>query len=403
MVDNCYHYRDVRTKGVLDKLFNYISKKEIFQRSGIQFMEINTSTQLFSLVHNDPAHLKESDTLLMVPDYLNYLLCGKKYTEYSIATTTQLFNPKTSNWSKELIERIGLDYKLFQKIIPSGTILGNLNKEIVKDLGLSNALVIAPACHDTGSAIAAVPVDMKSYKRGEWAYLSSGTWSLLGVELDKAIINEKTLEFNFTNEGGVENTIRFLKNVTGLWLIQKCKKEWEKQGLDYTWDEIEVKASKAKPYQSFINPDDSNFYNPPSMVDAIKNYCKKTSQSVPEKIGEIARTIFESLAFRYKQILNYIEEIIGKEVKILFIIGGGSSNDLLNQFTANSLNIHVKAGPIEATAIGNILVQAKAVGLIKNLNELRDIVIKSFHIREYFPKNVNNWISGYRKYLKYTY
>ena len=401
LIDACHHYRDIRTKGMLEKLFKCVSKKEIFENTGIQFMELNTSTQLFSLIHNNSPHLKESVSLLMVPDYLNYLLCGKKCTEYSIATTTQLFNPKTSNWSQELIENLGLNYKLFQKIIPSGTILGNLNKDIVQNLGLSNVKVIAPACHDTGSAIAAVPVDMKKYKRGEWAYLSSGTWSLLGVELDEPIINEKSLEYNFTNEGGVEKTIRFLKNVTGLWLIQECKKEWERYGLDYSWDDIIADATKAKSFQHFINPDNPIFYNPPSMIQAIKDYCGKTNQTLPKTNGEISRTIFESLALRYKQVIEYIENVIGKKIKMVYIIGGGSSNDLLNQFTANSLNISAKAGPIEATAIGNILMQAKAVGLIKNLNDLRSIVRRSFSIREYSPKNVNDWIIGYEKYLKY--
>ena len=402
LIDACYHYRDTRTQGMLEKMFKCVSKKEIFENTGIQFMELNTSTQLFSLIHNNSQHLKESETLLMVPDYLNYLLCGKKSTEYSIATTTQLFNPKTSDWSQELIEKLDLNYKLFQKIIPSGTILGNLHKEIRQDLGLNNVKVIAPACHDTGSAIAAVPVDMKKYKRGEWAYLSSGTWSLLGVELVEPIINEKSLEYNFTNEGGVETTIRFLKNVTGLWIIQECKNEWEKQGMSYSWDEIITSARDSTPFQSFINPDDSKFYNPSSMIKAIQSYCNSSNQITPKTYGEISRTIFESLAFRYKQIIEFIENITNIRIKILHIIGGGSSNQLLNQFTSNSLNIPIKAGPMEATAIGNILIQAKATGLIHSLDELRDIVIKSFPIKSFYPEDVEVWVSGYENFLKYT-
>ena len=246
------------------------------------------------------------------------------------------------------------------------------------------------------------PVDMRMYESGEWAYLSSGTWSLLGVELNKPIINAKSLEFNFTNEGGVEKTVRFLKNVTGLWIIQECKKEWKKQGLNQTWEQIISLAAKAKPFQCFINPDDPLFHNPPDMIKAIQSYCELSDQIYPKTIGEVARVIFESLAFRYKQVTESMEKITNKKVKILYIIGGGSSNQLLNQFTANSLNIPIKAGPIEATAIGNILIQAKAIGLINYLDELRNIVIKSFPITDYYPEDVRSWIKGYEKYLKFT-
>lgn len=402
LVGNCHHYRDPRTLGMLEKMFERIPKKEIFENTGIQFMELNTSTQLYSLVYNNSLHLRQTETLLMVPDYLNYLLSGKKKSEYSIATTSQLFNPEKLNWSKEIIEKLGLNYNIFQDIIPSGTILGKLKPTISREIGFEDVDIIAPACHDTGSAIAAVPVDMNKFKRGEWAYLSSGTWSLLGVELDKPLITENSLEFNFTNEGGIENTIRFLKNVTGLWIIQECKKEWQKQGLDYAWDEIITKASEAKPFQSFINPDDPLFHNPSEMIIAIQKYCEKSNQIPPKTMGEISRTIFESLAFRYRQVLEYIEEIMEKRIQIFHIIGGGSSNKLLNQFTSNSLDIPVMAGPMEATAIGNILTQAKAVGLINSLEDLRNIVMNSFSIKEYHPKDVKSWELGYEKYLKIT-
>jgi len=400
LVGPSHHYRDSRTKGMLNYMFEKVSKEEIFNYTGIQFMELNTSTQLYSLIYNNSPQLTRSETFLLIPDYLNYLLCGIKCSEYSIATTSQLLNPNTLDWSQRLIEELGLKLKLFQNIIPSGTILGKLREEIAQEVGLKKETnIIAPACHDTGSAIAAVPVEMKKYKRGEWAYISSGTWSLLGVEMDKPLINEKSLEFNFTNEGGVENTIRFLKNVTGLWIIQKCKKEWDNQGLGYTWESVVTNAAKAKPFQSFINPDDQIFHNPSDMIKAIQVYCEKSNQVPPKTVGEISRTIFESLAFRYRQIVDSMEKIIEDKIKILFIIGGGSSNSLLNQFTANSLNIPVKAGPIEATAIGNILMQAKAVGLVNSLDELRNIVLKSFTIKEFYPKDVTSWMTGYEKYL----
>ena len=403
LIRPCYHYRDSRTKGMLNYMFEKVPKEDIFKDTGIQFMEINTSTQLYSLIHDDSPQLARSETFLMIPDYLNYLLCGKKCSEYSIATTSQLFNPNMFDWSQKLIEKLGLKFKLFQKIVPSGSVLGELREEIAQAVGLNeDTNIIAPACHDTGSAIAAVPVDMRMYESGEWAYLSSGTWSLLGVEINKPIINDKSLEFNFTNEGGVENTIRFLKNVTGLWIIQECKKEWKKQGLEHTWEHIISCASEAKPFQCFINPDDPLFHNPPNMIKAIQSYCEMSDQIYPKTIGEVSRVIFESLAFRYKQVTESMEKITNKKVKILYIIGGGSSNQLLNQFTANSLNIPIKAGPIEATAIGNILIQAKAIGLINKLDELRNIVIRSFPITDYYPEDVRNWMKGYEKYLKFT-
>lgn len=403
LVAPSHHYRDSRTKGILDYMFRKISKQEIFKLTGIQFMEINTSTQLYSLIHNKSSQLSISETFLMIPDYLNYLLCKKKRTEYSIATTTQLLNANTQEWSQYLIEKLGLIFRLFQKIIPSGTVLGKLKKEIIQEVGFKEEInIIAPACHDTGSAVTAIPVDMRKYKEREWAYLSSGTWSLIGVELKKSLINEKSLEFNFTNEGGVENTIRFLKNVTGLWIIQECKREWEEQGLNYTWDNIVKEAKGAKPFKSFINVDDPLFSNPPNMIKAIHSYCENSNQIPPKTIGDISRMIFESLAFRYKQVFENLEKIIGNNIKILFIIGGGSSNHLLNQFIANSLNIIVKAGPIEATAIGNILMQAKAVGLLNNLNDLRNIVINSFPIKEFYPKDVESWSIGYEKFQTFT-
>ncbi|MFW9897304.1 MAG: rhamnulokinase family protein, partial [Candidatus Thorarchaeota archaeon] len=399
-----YHYRDSRTKGMLNHMFEKVSKEEIFDNTGIQFMELNSSTQLYSLVHNKSPQLGKTKTFLMVPDYFNYLLCGKKCSEYSIATTSQLFNPIKLDWAKELIEKIGLNRAWFQDVVPSGTILGQLKKDLAQDVGLKeHTNVIAPACHDTGSAIAAVPVDMKKYRRGEWAYLSSGTWSLLGVELSTPLINEKSLELNFTNEGGVENTIRFLKNVTGLWIIQECKKEWENQGLVYSWDQIVSKAIEAEPFQYFINPDDPLFHNPPDMIGAIQKYCERSQQKPPKTIEDISRTIFEGLAFRYRQTTRSIEMITEKKVKVLFIIGGGASNQLLNQFTANSLNIPINAGPIEATSIGNILMQAKAIGLVNNLEDLRQCVIHSFPISNYFPESIKSWENAYEEFLDYTH
>ena len=397
-----YHYRDLRTKGMLKKMFKKVSMEEIFSETGIQFMELNSSTQLYSMIFNNSSQLSITDTLLMVPDYLNFLLSGKKLTEYSIATTSQLFNPIKNNWAFSLIERLGLKPNWFTSIIPSGTLLGTIKDYIAKEVGLdTNTKIIAPVCHDTGSAIAAIPVDMEMYSNGEWAYLSSGTWSLLGVELDCPLINKKVLEYNFTNEGGINNTIRFLKNITGMWLIQECKRIWDNKGLNLTWEDIISEAKKAPAFQYFINPNDSMFLNPKNMIDVIQKYSKAHNQDSPKTIGEISRTIFESLSCAYKSVMEKLEDLLNKKIKILHIIGGGSSNTLLNQFTANILKIPVRVGPSEATAIGNILTQAYALGEINNIYELRAIVKNSFDIKTYIPKNTEEWTIFYSKYKRF--
>jgi len=403
LVGLSHHYRDNRTKGMLNQMFRKVSKEEIFNITGIQFMEINTSTQLFSMIHSQSPQLSISKSFLMIPDYLNYLLTGIKHSEYTIATTSQLINVQTQNWSEALIKKLGLDRNLFKEIVYPGTILGRIRKYIANNVGLEkDTYLIAPACHDSASAVAAIPVNHNEYERGEWAYLSAGTWSVLGVELDNPLINKKSLEFNITNEGGVENTIRLLKNVTGLWLIQECKKIWEKEMSDLRWEDIVFKASETEPFQSFINPDDPQFHNPSNMVHSIQEYCEKTNQYIPKDIGEISRTIFESLAFRYRQIIEIVESLLRKKIKILFVIGGGSSNHLLNQFIADSLNITIKVGPVEATAVGNILLQAKALNNEIRLEKIREIVKNSFPIKDFFPKNNNRWNIEYKNYLNYT-
>ena len=396
-----HHYRDYRTKGMLEMLFKVISKKEIFNQTGIQFMPINTSIQIFSMIYHKSPRLSIAKTFLMLPDYFNFLLSGVKCCEYSEVTTSQLYNPIKRDWAYNIIRKLGLNSEWFPKIIQPGTVLGNIQDYIAKDIGLNTETkVIAPATHDTASAVAAVPVDMVEYKQGEWAYLSSGTWSLLGVEINEPLINEKVLEYNFTNEGGVNKTILFLKNITGLWLIQECKKIWDKEGLNLSWEEIEKVAEKAQAFQNFVYPDDPMFLNPLNMIDAIKTWFKMRDQAQPETIGQISRTIFENLAFRYKQVIEQLEDITRNKVKILHIIGGGSQNDLLNQFTANLLNIPVIARPSEATAIGNILVQALALGEIKNIRNLRQIVKKSFQIKEFTPVDSEKWNNAYKEYLK---
>jgi rhamnulokinase len=395
-----YCYRDKRTDGMLEKMFTLIPKKQIFSQTGIQFLPINSSTQLFSMLQNKQEHFSLVKTFLMLPDYINFLLSGKKYSEFSIATTSQLFNPRKMDWAYDVIKGLKLDLQWFPEIIMPGTIIGNLDKGIAQNVNLSkDTKIIASLCHDTGSAVAAVPVDMKKYKTCEWAYISSGTWSLMGLELDKPLINENVLKYNFTNEGGINGTIRFLKNITGLWLIQECKKIWDNENLGLSWDDIGKEAEKAPPFQSFIDPNDLIFLNPENMIEAIKNYCKKHNEIIPESIGEISRTIYESLAFKYKEILDILEILTKVKIKVLYIVGGGCKNELLNKFASNALNIPVIAGPEEATAIGNILVQAYAMGDIRDILELREIVRNSFAPKHYYPQDHKKWNEAYKKYL----
>jgi rhamnulokinase len=394
-------YRDKRTKGSLEKMLLMASKRELFDQTGIQFMEINTSNQLFSMLKQESPQLSITKKVLMIPDFLNYLLSGIVSTEYSIATTTQLFNPVNKDWAFDLVDKLGFKREWFSKIVPPASILGKLNETIRSEMSLTiSPCIIAPLCHDTGSAVAATPVDMEEYKSGEWAYLSSGTWSLLGIEVNEPIINKKSLEFNFTNEGGIAGTIRFLKNITGLWIIQECKKIWDIKSQQLTWESLIQKAYEAEPIGCYIDIDDPRFLNPQNMIKTIIDYCKSTKQPIVDSPGEITRVIFENMAFRYKFVLEKLEEITEKKVKILHIIGGGSNNDLLNQFTANSTEIPVKAGPSEATAIGNILVQALALKYVKNVSELRNIVLDSFTIKEYWPQEKNKWKDAYQEYLE---
>ncbi|MFW9897179.1 MAG: rhamnulokinase family protein [Candidatus Thorarchaeota archaeon] len=400
LIEPVFNYRDQRTDGMLEELFKVVPKEEIFNQTGTMFAQINTSIQLFSMLKNDSLRLSAAESLLMLPDYLNFIFSGKKFCESSDASTSQLYNPIERDWAYDLIKKIGFDPNMFQDIIPPGTVLGNIQDNIAKEIGLRPETKISlPPTHDTGSAVAAVPVDMDKYKPGTWAYLSSGTWSLMGVELEEPLINERVLNYNFTNEVGLNFTSRFLRGMAGLWLIQECKKQWDNFDSNLTWDIIEVEAKKSQPFQNFIDVDEKDFFNPPDMIERIREQCKMHNQTPPERIGQISRTIFESLAYKYREIFEKLEELIGNKIEILHIIGGGSQNKLLNQFTSNVLNIPVLAGPSEATAIGNILTQALALGEIDDIKELRRIVRNSFDIIEYKPIDIDKWDDAYKSYL----
>lgn len=389
-----FAYRDHRTDNSMEDFFKLLSKQETYLLSGIQFMQFNTLFQLFASVTQNHSALKIAQDLLFMPDALNFLFTGEQKTEYTIASTSQLLKPGQPVWEEKLFEAAGIPMKLAGKIIQPATLLGNILPEVQTETGSAPIPCIAVAGHDTASAIASVPAT-----DGNWAYLSSGTWSLLGIESDKPLVSEKTLEMNFTNEGGVEGTTRFLKNIMGMWLIQECKRIWDAQSV-LGWHEIVALSSNVKPFKSLINPDDARFLNPGNMPKAVQDFCERTNQPVPQNKGEIARCIYDSLVLKYKYTLKQIESVTGKPIEKLHIIGGGAHNSMMNQLTADATGIPVFAGPTEATAIGNILLQAKALCKVNSLAEIREIVGNSFEVIKYTPSPKLNWDEAYARFEK---
>jgi rhamnulokinase len=387
-------YRNTNLRGAPERYFGKINKEKLYMKTGIQIMDFNTLFQLDTQLHEKTSINRVIDKVLFMPDALSYMLSGKMVTEYTIASTSQLLNPYSRDFDMELLESVGLYKDNFAPIVYSGTIIGETNSSVIKATGQRGIKVVAVAGHDTASAVLAVPAEDENF-----AYLSSGTWSLMGIESKQPVVNEVTYNLNFTNEGGADGSIRLLKNICGMWLIEKCRKEWEKE-RQVSFDEIVEAAMQAAPYSCFINPDAPCFANPDSMIDSIQKYCSDTNQKVPETIGEIARCIYESLAYRYKQVLQNLQKLADFPIQKLHIIGGGSKNNMLNQFTANAIGMQVIAGPSEATAIGNILMQAKAAGLVENKIIMRDIVRNSTALELFNPEDVETWDRNYNKYLE---
>ncbi|RCW61058.1 rhamnulokinase family protein [Halanaerobium sp. ST460_2HS_T2] len=377
-----YHYRDQRTEGLMEEVFKKISKAEIYRETGIQFMELNTIFQLFADLKNRPWIIDNAEDLLFTPDLLNYFLTGKKFNEYTIASTSQLYNPLKDKWSEKIYNKLNLPESMMQQIIRPGEKVGDILQKVKAECGIRGELpVIAVGSHDTASAVAAAPL-----KDENSAYLSSGTWSLLGMELDQPIITEESLAANFTNELGVGNKVRFLKNITGLWLIQECKRIWDRRGMNLSYSDITEAAEAAEPFKYSLDPDHHDFVNPDNMPEAIKNYCRETGQPVPEEPGEMARGIYESLAQNYKEVIEKLEKLTDKKIETLNMVGGGIQAEILCQYTANISKRRVVTGPIEATAIGNILTQLMALGEIASLEEGREIVRNSVELKEYLPE-----------------
>jgi rhamnulokinase len=390
-----YHYRDKLTDGMIEEAFRRVPREEIFQRTGIQFMKLNTLYQLLAMSLMNSPLLEVAETLLMMPDLFNFLFTGRKVSEFTIATTTQFYDPRERNWSKPLFDKLGMPYHILPEIVPAGTEIGPLLPSVREDVGLSEVPVIAPACHDTGSAVAAVPA-----KGENWMYISSGTWSLLGVEIPEPIINDLALKYNFTNEGGVGDTIRFLKNITGLWLIQECRRTWEEAGESLSYDNITKIAEEARPLVSLIEPNYEPFLSPGDMPSRIRDFCKETGQPIPETKGTVVRCALESLALKYRWGVEKLEEILGKNLDVIHITGGGCQNTLLCQLTADATGRQVVAGPVEATAIGNIMMQALTTGYVTSIAEARDLIRRSFNVITYKPKSVSGWDDAYRRYLE---
>jgi len=389
-----FAYRDHRTDNSMEEFFQCLPKKETYLLSGIQFMQFNTLFQLFSSVQKNYTGLKISDGLLFTPDALNFLFTGIRKNEYTIASTSQMLKPGKAEWEMKLFEAAGIPKHLAGEIIQPATVLGDLLPEVLEETGSSSIPCIAVAGHDTASAVVSVPAQGKN-----WAYVSSGTGSLVGIERPVRLVSEQTLQMNFTNEGGMEGTTRFLKNIMGMWLIQECKRIWDTKSV-MGWNEIVALSNHVTPFKSLINPDDSSFLNPGDMPKAVQDFCAKTNQPVPQTKGEIARCIYDSLVLKYKFTIKQIESITGKPIEKLHIIGGGAHNKVMNQLTADAIGIPVFAGPTEATAIGNILLQAKALGKVKSLAEIRKIVGNSFEVTKYAPSLKLDWESAFQKFEK---
>jgi rhamnulokinase len=392
LLSNPFHYRDTRTDGMLEQAFERMPRSEIFANTGIQFMQINTLYQLLAMVLSDSPLFEMADTLVTIPDLFNYWLSGEITCEFTNATTTQCYNPLSEDWAWSVLQSLGIPDHIFKKIVQPGSVLGNLRSAVALEAGLGDIPVIAPSCHDTGSAVVAVPAEGKNF-----AWISSGTWSIVGAETRSPLTNEIALDANLTNEGGVFGAWRLSKNVMGLWLVQECRRAWDRAGGDLSYDEITRLAEHARPFIAVIDPDDIRFLHPGDMPARIQAYCRETSQMVPETRGEIIRTALESIALKYRWVLESLEEATDSRLETVHIIGGGAKNQLLNQLTADASRRITIAGPVEATATGNLLMQAITLGDLSSLDEAREIVRHSFDLQSYMPSSVGGWDDAYAK------
>jgi rhamnulokinase len=400
LLSNPYHYRDSRTDGMLDEAFRRVPRAEIFEQTGIQFLQINSLYQLLALTKGRSPVLEIAQTFLTIPDLLNYWLTGQTVCEFSNATTTQCYNPRQKGWAVEMLQDLGIPTHIFPRIVSPGTELGPLLPSVADEIGMRpetgrGPTVIAPACHDTGSAVVAVPA-----AAGDFAWISSGTWSVVGAEVPEPIIDEQSLGYNFTNEGGASDTFRFSRNVMGLWLVQECRRTWAQQGQEYDYGELTEMAAQAEPFLAVIDPDHGEFFKPGDMPARIGEFCRATGQPVPESKGAIVRCALEGIALKYRWVLERLEEMLGRRLEPVYIVGGGTQNQLLSQFTADAVDRQVITGPVEATATGNILLQLMALGQIDSLQAGRQVVRSSFDLASYEPGSRRGWDEAYGRLLQ---
>ena len=393
LMENPVHYRDERTVGMIEKVVEDIPREELYGRTGIQIVPLNTLFQLEALKLNDPDKLERADKLLLMPDLFAYLLTGVMRAEYTNVSTTQCLDPKTGDWAFDLLERLGIPTRLFPQIIDAGDSYGLLSEEICAELGAPRVPVIAVATHDTGSAVVAVPSQEKDF-----IFISCGTWSLFGTELPAPVINEVSMRFNLTNEGGYGRTTRFLKNIMGLWLIQESRRQWIREGAQVSYGDLEQEALACAPFKCFIDPDDDSFVAPGDLPRRVQEFCRKTGQYVPQTRGEIMRCIYESLAMKYRYTFHAIREVTGLQYNVIHMIGGGTKDRLLCQVAADACSVHVVAGPIEATATGNIAVQLMHLGEIADLSEARRIIAASEQPRDYLPQDTAAYDAAYERF-----
>ena len=393
LVENPVHYRDARNDGMVERATSYMSKERMYDITGIQFMDFNTIFQLLSLKENRPYILEEADKLLFMPDLLNYMLSGVKSTEFSIATTSQMVDLKTNNWSDEILDTFGISKDLLTDIAPTGAVIGQLSDEICEELGVGKADIVSVAAHDTQSAITATPCEFDDF-----AFISCGTWSLFGTEVKEPIINEASKKLNVTNEGGYGYTTAFLKNICGLWLIQESRRQWIREGKEYSYAELERLALECEPFKCFIDPDAPEFAPMGNLPRRVTEYCEKTGQYVPQTVGEIIRCIYESLALKYRYTFDGIKECTGKDYDRIHVMGGGTKDKLLLQMTAQSCNVNVYGGPIEATALGNVAIQLMSSGDIKDIKQARKIIAEGENLKLYKPEDNQAWEKAYEDF-----
>ena len=395
LMENPVHYRDTRTAGLVEESFKTMPKEKLYGITGIQFMELNTLFQLISLKKNRPWMLERADKMLFMPDLFAYMLTGKMCAEYSIATTSQLIDLETKSWSEEILDAFGIKKSLFAPLVKPGTVLGELSKEICEECGVDPVPVISVCGHDTQSAITSVPCE-----DGNFAFLSSGTWSLFGTELDTPIVNETSMNINITNEGGFDDSTGFLKNIIGLWLIQESRRQWKREGEEYSYADLEKLALAAEPFKCFIDPDAPEFVPHGNIPERVREFCRRTGQYVPQTVGEVMRCIYESLAMKYRLTFEKLRECTKRDYPVIHVIGGGTKDGLLCQMTANSCDRTVKAGPIEATVMGNVAVQLMSDGSVENIGQARKIVADSSELKIFEPKETGDWAKAYEDFLK---